>query len=461
MNPRLLFLLLLGILVSIAYAQDEPEESLGEDQDYDSTEDDSSLIPPVSEEEAQPNDNSSSDGIDFVDPALSPETSPSDPGLSTVIPLNSIVSEATCSALSQWYKELGGTNWKTKTGWESTNMTSCCSWYNVHCSKFGQVDKINLSRNNLLGQLPDNLNNFPELIHLDMSHNEITGSIPSSINSAIKLQTIKFDYNKLSGDLPPVLGSLPSLTNVHLKNNSFTGTVPAAWGSIPTLKGLFLSNNKLKGGFPVAIQTMPSLEVLKQSSTFDNTVRNLKGNRLLGSIPESMGSITSLTSLVLSHQMLNGSIPESLYGLSNLVSLDLSRNRLTGNLSEKISGLVKLQKLTMSHNGLSGPIPPQLGSLQKLQLLTLNYNMFNGQFPPAEAPKPLGYCYMVPNQFQVCSDTNSITDVNSLAFQCAVDCASTRRANSTQTSKASGQLDIYGLVTLIAIALGLISVTLL
>ena len=77
----------------------------------------------------------------------------------------------------------------------------------------------------------------------------------------------------------------------------------------------------------------------------------------------------------------------------------------------------------LGHNALSGTIPDELGQLVNLEFLTLNYNQLNGQFPSFMAPRQLGYCYMTPNQFQLCPDESIANNPDSMAFQCAVHCA--------------------------------------
>lgn len=72
---------------------------------------------------------------------------PTDTDNSTIIDqpvpaANRTVNPAVCSALSKWYQSLNGNGWIVKTGWDSTDMTTCCSWYNVHCSAVGQVIKV-------------------------------------------------------------------------------------------------------------------------------------------------------------------------------------------------------------------------------------------------------------------------------------------------------------------------------
>ncbi|KAG1038227.1 hypothetical protein G6F43_012721 [Rhizopus delemar] len=52
------------------------------------------------------------------------------------------VSPSVCKALQNWYNSLNGKNWLVSSGWDSSNMTSCCDWYSVHCNSIGKVLKV-------------------------------------------------------------------------------------------------------------------------------------------------------------------------------------------------------------------------------------------------------------------------------------------------------------------------------
>ncbi|KAG0775969.1 hypothetical protein G6F22_012918 [Rhizopus arrhizus] len=73
------------------------------------------------------------------------------------------VKPSVCHALQTWYNSLNGKGWIVSTGWDSSNMTSCCTWYNVHCNSVGKVLKVDLSHNNLTGHFPNNFDQIPDL----------------------------------------------------------------------------------------------------------------------------------------------------------------------------------------------------------------------------------------------------------------------------------------------------------
>ncbi|KAI8884661.1 L domain-like protein [Backusella circina FSU 941] len=173
-----------------------------------------------------------------------------------------IVSSSVCNALKIWYNSLHGDNWVIKTGWDSSDMSSCCSWYSVHCNSLGQVLKINLAHNNVVGQLPNNFNQLLDLQNIDLSYNNLSGPLPDTIANLSKLQSFNFDYNHISGSLPFGLGNLVNLTNIHLKNNSITGTIPNDWVSMKSILSIYLSNNNLAGPLPDIISQLATVQTL-------------------------------------------------------------------------------------------------------------------------------------------------------------------------------------------------------
>lgn len=82
-------------------------------------------------------------------------------------------------ALKALYESTGGESWTKKDGWNSTRAIS--EWYGVSCNAEGRVVGLNLSGNNLVGQLPDELSNLTELEELHLNGNLLSGSLPKGI----------------------------------------------------------------------------------------------------------------------------------------------------------------------------------------------------------------------------------------------------------------------------------------
>ena len=98
----------------------------------------------------------------------------------------------------------------------------------------------------------------------------------------------------------------------------------------------------------------------------------LGGNHLNGSIPASIGNLTSLGYLPLGGNQLGGSIPPEIGNLTSLQFLDLSSNQLSGGIPDEIGYLTSLQILYLSNTQLSGEIPTSFTNLTNLTVLSLS-----------------------------------------------------------------------------------------
>ena len=135
---------------------------------------------------------------------------------------------------------------------------------------------------------------------------------------------------------------------------------------------LALSENRLRGTLPPELGTLTSLRGLY-----------LWGNELSGTIPAELGNLANLVELSLSSNLLNGRIPPELGNLPNLAGLHLWGNQLSGPIPSELGNLSSLTELDLSSNQLIGPIPPELGNLSSLKLLHLGGNKLIGTIPPA------------------------------------------------------------------------------
>ena len=160
------------------------------------------------------------------------------------------------------------------------------------------------------------------------------------------------------------------VTALLLSENRLTGSIPSSLGSLTNLESLLLSENQLTGSIPSSLGSLTNLESLW-----------LYNNQLTGSIPSSLGSLTNLESLGLSRNQLTGSIPSSLGSLTNLWLLSLYRNQLTGSIPPSLGSLTNLKELYLFVNQLTGSIPSSLGSLTNLESLLLSENQLTGSIP--------------------------------------------------------------------------------
>ncbi|CAN6919718.1 unnamed protein product [Brassica oleracea var. botrytis] len=229
---------------------------------------------------------------------------------------------------------------------------------------------LNVSGNNLSGNLTEDLGNLVSLEVLDLRGNFFQGSLPRSFKNLQKLRYLGLSGNNLTGELPRVLGELSSLETAILGYNEFEGPIPPEFGNINSLKYLDLATGKLSGQIPSELGKLKSLETLY-----------LYQNHFTGKIPPEIGNITTLTYLDLSQNALSGEIPVQITELKNLQLLNLMGNKLSGSVPPEISNLAELHTLELWNNTLSGELPSDLGKNSPLEWLDVSTNSFSGEIP--------------------------------------------------------------------------------
>ncbi|OAY55489.2 hypothetical protein MANES_03G126200v8 [Manihot esculenta] len=163
---------------------------------------------------------------------------------------------------------------------------------------------------------------------------------------------------------------LNSLTYIDLSNNFLTGTIPASIGNLTTLPILYIHMNQLSGSIP------QELGMLKFVTEIDLSV-----NSLTGTIPTSIGNLTNLWALSLISNQLSGSIPQEIGMLRSLTELALSQNNLYGPIPASIGNLTALSSLYLTDNQLFNSLPREIGKLTKLTTLFLEMNELSGTLP--------------------------------------------------------------------------------
>ena len=86
---------------------------------------------------------------------------------------------------------------------------------------------LDISTNELTGELPESIWNLPELRSLRLFKNELTGTISSSIKNMLALEYLSLKDNLWSGSLPNILlAESPTIDTIKLDENRLTGTIP-------------------------------------------------------------------------------------------------------------------------------------------------------------------------------------------------------------------------------------------
>ncbi|KAF5794251.1 putative non-specific serine/threonine protein kinase [Helianthus annuus] len=110
------------------------------------------------------------------------------------------------------------------------------------------VASLDLSSNNIVGEIPDALMNLVGLKSLNLSGNLLKGQIPMLIGDLDQLESLDLSMNNFSGRIPHSLTSLNFLSHLNLSFNNLSGTIPNG-NQLQTLDdpSIYEGNNGLCG----------------------------------------------------------------------------------------------------------------------------------------------------------------------------------------------------------------------
>ena len=290
------------------------------------------------------------------------------------------------------YNSTGGQDWVNNTNWLSTLPIS--DWYGITV-KDSSVIAIELSRNHISGQLPNDIGQFANLEILNLSDNDISGELPDSLQYLISIKNLNLSHNQFNGDLNNTFGNLNRLIFLDLSFNNFAANIPKDLGRLIQLKELNLSNNNFQNKIPVEIFRLQNLKVLNLQSnsltrSIPRQIGNLKNlqfldlsrNKFTGNIPKEIGKLINLTPrLALDHNELGGLIPKEISLLSNLQHIWLNNNHFSGILPFEIGQMKSLRSIFIYQNNFVGPIPLTVGNLRELEIFYGQNNSFGGKVP--------------------------------------------------------------------------------
>ncbi|KAL4606302.1 hypothetical protein ACB092_09G093200, partial [Castanea dentata] len=210
-----------------------------------------------------------------------------------------------------------------------------------------------------LRAVPDFLKNQSKLTILDLSTNQIHGEIPNWIWKFNNLMYLNLSHNCLV-TLQVPLPNLPSLLSGKLPD------LP------PVVQYLDFSMNNFSSIIPTSIGISLNFTIFL----------SLSSNEFHGDIPQSLCNRIFLIVLDLSNNSLTGTIPQCFYTMSEtLMVLNLRRNNLSGSISDKFPGNCGIQTLSLNGNLLKGKLPNSLASCTNLEVLDIGNNYIEDVFP--------------------------------------------------------------------------------
>ncbi|KAG9441802.1 hypothetical protein H6P81_017656 [Aristolochia fimbriata] len=215
---------------------------------------------------------------------------------------------------------------------------------------FEHLEYLNLSYSNFVGRIPNQLGNLSNLHTLDLGRNfyltvDDDFAWASSLSSLLylDLSRVSLSFSELNW-----LTNFSSLTHLYLSYGGFHGSMPPSMGNLTSLEVLDLSHNSIYGTIPASFSTnLCKLRIL-----------NLGYNTNISGIWQRWtGSICLANSL------------KELY----LSGIDMRSSSTV--LLSTIGNLTSLEVLDLSHNSIYGTIPASFSTnLCKLRILNLRYN---------------------------------------------------------------------------------------
>ena len=150
--------------------------------------------------------------------------------------------------LAALYNATDGRNWGNNWNWMSDRPLG--EWYGVTANTEGRVTYLDLSFNDLSGEIPPELGNLANLEWLDLGINQLDGRIPPELGNLANLEWLDLRTNQLDGRIPPELGNLANLEHLNLTDNQLSGEIPPELGNLSGLKWLGLTDNQLSREIP-------------------------------------------------------------------------------------------------------------------------------------------------------------------------------------------------------------------
>lgn len=230
-------------------------------------------------------------------------------------------------------------------------------------SNFVNLKVLRLNRNSISFIENFVFSNLKQLDMLDLSENKIQNIQPELFDNLQNLRTLNLEKNSMKILPPEIMTNLKKLELLNLSSNFLSSN----WINFLTFKNLFnlrlldLSYNKITSLENSIFTDLSALEVL-----------DLKNNLIETIAVDTFANLTSLTSLVLSHNFIKN-VNFSLNSLVSLNVLSLDFNEIYSVEKHLVANSMKLVDLHLNNNKFFR-VPSFVENFQFLKFLDLGEN---------------------------------------------------------------------------------------
>ncbi|XP_028767322.1 receptor-like protein EIX1 [Neltuma alba] len=264
-----------------------------------------------------------------------------------------------------------------------------------HFNKLSNLKRLSLSGNSLALQISTGWIAPFQLQQLEMGSCMLGPYFPNWLHNQHELKTLDISNCGLSGFIPEWFWHLiQDVDEVRISQNNFFGEIPNLSLKLSTSR-LTLTSNNFEGTVPSFFSQVPALDL--SENKFSNlvpllcdqiednkglSILDISNNKLEGHLPDCWSHLSSLKFVDLSNNNLSGVMPTSMGRLVKLEALALRSNNLVGELPFSLTNCSRLLLLDVSENKLLGSIPSWIGeNLGQLQVLSLRMNNLYGRIP--------------------------------------------------------------------------------
>lgn len=109
------------------------------------------------------------------------------------------------------------------------------------------------------------------VVALQLTHNNLTGELPASIGDLRNLKVLNLHNNTIKGNLPVSIGNLSNLKSLNISLNTFQGNVPEEISKIKSLEYLYIFANDFTGSLAPTISELPTIKSIQMYATHMQT----------------------------------------------------------------------------------------------------------------------------------------------------------------------------------------------